>query len=153
MSMPPRQDADWMRNNGNGPLYACSLWPSCEACSAMILGHPPCLMPASVPFPIATKVITLCVVVYIPTMVHNASFNGDDTPFYLTGTAHNASRYFSAYFISHNKFVLKIEYSVRKQYPLSQVSPSVPGWLLRIPCSEGSFVECYGYVESFAQTP
>ncbi|CAM9629055.1 unnamed protein product [Scytosiphon promiscuus] len=37
-------------------------------------------------------VITLCVVVYIPTMVHNAGFNGADTPIYLSGTAHNASR-------------------------------------------------------------
>ncbi|CAM9754098.1 unnamed protein product [Scytosiphon promiscuus] len=37
-------------------------------------------------------VIMFCAVVYIPSMVHNAGFNGSDTPTILTGTAHNAER-------------------------------------------------------------
>lgn len=39
------------------------------------------------------KVITMCAIIYIPTMIHNSGFNGADTPIILTGTAHNASRY------------------------------------------------------------
>lgn len=38
------------------------------------------------------KVITMCAIIYIPTMIHNAGFNGADTSIILTGTAHNASR-------------------------------------------------------------
>lgn len=41
--------------------------------------------------------------VYIPTMVHNAGFNGADTPVYLTGTAHNARRYLPTKLISYHK--------------------------------------------------
>lgn len=34
----------------------------------------------------------VCVVVYIPTIVHNASFNGSDASWILTGTAYSAKR-------------------------------------------------------------